>query len=165
MFLEDFGIRPYFLTSKVYYSCDPDIISQDAAEYDSLEVSAFLTLPLMHAPVNSFSGPRFTSFEVKSRVDASSLTGPSESQITKFRAAMRRLNLRPFDPKEKDEFFVKWDTDDPEDDGYWFPGDGEKDLEAGGENSDALAEKSKDSVSQVEWPQLMMLGGGELQAF
>ena len=97
VFTQDFGIRPYFRIQKSYDS-DWQIVKCIHAE-------AFLTLPLLRAPLFTTSGPRVGLFSFCSIIDPSTLRELSRNQLQQFKTATNILNLHPCSPKEDETLF------------------------------------------------------------
>ena len=69
------------------------------------EAEAYLTLPLLHAPITSDPGPRAALFSVKSVLSPSARVGPTEAQLKHFKRAANILNLHAYDPDEDETEF------------------------------------------------------------
>lgn len=93
IFTQDFGIHPYFMMRKAY--------DYYVKHIDDVYARAYLTLPLLHAPMSSDSGPGVISFSVSSALNPSALVGPTEDQLRKFKLAANTLELHVYIPDEE----------------------------------------------------------------
>lgn len=187
---------------------------------EEVHAKAYLTLPLLRAPMSSDPGPGFASFSVSSVLDPSALVALTAGQLRQFKDATNILNLHVYNPDEDETRFEDNPTrlEAPSSDGATDSGksaDGDDDgngAESQGADSDSLksdgtqlqvqetavsidadiktvskspvlateqaernshgdAESEEEEEEEEEeerkketWPQLMMLGFGELEA-
>lgn len=68
---------------------------------DDVYAEAYLTLPLLHAPISSDPGCGVACFSVSSVLNPSALVGPTEDQLRKFKLAANTLELHVYNPDEK----------------------------------------------------------------
>jgi len=88
IFAEDFGIRPYF-TILMSHSYD-----HDYAELESAEISAYLAVAIVQAPVTSKPGPSMASYTVQQVLEPTIvLQGVAEDTEQRFKAAVKALRL------------------------------------------------------------------------
>lgn len=87
MFTREFGIRPYFVVDKRWYT-DPD-------EHYEAPVDAFLILPIKEVVVSDRPGRYHAAFSVQADLDPSLLAGMTEAQRQQFLVAANTLQLHP----------------------------------------------------------------------
>lgn len=88
IFAEEFGIRPYF-TALNLHSYDDYY-----ADLESAEVSGYLAMPIVKAPIKSKPGPSNASYTVQQAIaPAIVLHGVSENTEQRFTVAMKALRL------------------------------------------------------------------------
>lgn len=150
-----------------FYDFDPDK-GHTIAE---VQAEAYLTLPLLYAPVSSDPGPRAALFSVNSVLNPLALVGPTQAQLEQFKKAANILSLHVYDPDEDDTEFEEkprvrkmtnsdedsgsWGSEDGDDDGNGTEGDGVGDDGAGGDGlessgADSNASKSDEAVLQAQ---------------
>ena len=153
IFAQDFGIRPYFMVQTFHEWTNDTCIER--TDIDSIRAKAFLTLPLVLGPITYGIEPKQVSVSVCKTIPSSVLYGRGDERLRRFNAAMNVLKLRPCNLKEEEESLG-------EDEEESLGGDMEKSLAEDVEKS--LGENEKPGGSE-EWPQLMMLGYGEVESW
>ena len=111
-----------------FYEPNPD----EGHPIAKVQAEAYLTLPLMYAPVLSNPAPRAALFSVNSVLNPSALVGPTPAQLKQFKKAANILSLHVYDPDEDDTEFedkprARRTTNSDEDSGSWGSEDGNDD--------------------------------------
>ncbi len=65
-----------------------------------VQAKAYLTLPLLNAPISSNPGPGTAILSVDSTLNPAALMGPTKDQLLQFTIASNILSLRVYDPNE-----------------------------------------------------------------
>ena len=159
-------------------------------DIEHVEAKAYLTLPLVHVPMSSNPGLRAASFSINSILNPSVLMGPTEAQLRQFTDAANILNLHRYDPDEDETVFQyrhktyqfpSWlrdiDSQSSEDGHKNVDGAESEAMKSGEEEKSGVASEptkehteedpivdAKSAEEGETWPQLMILGCGELEA-
>lgn len=84
-----------------FYEIDDD----DDWTIAEVQAEAYLTLPLLYAPISSDPGPRAALFSVSSVLDPSVLVGPTDAQLEQFKTAANILKLHAHSSDEDETEF------------------------------------------------------------
>ena len=114
---------------------------------DHVEVNAYLTLPLLNKQALFDQGPGRVSFSVQKILSPTILKGPTNHQLQRFALASKILDLRPSDPDESETVAEN---------GFGVS----KTSSSGRDNG---GKRNKAQKNEQTWPQLMILGFGELK--
>ena len=124
---------------------------------DCIEVKAYLTLPLLNTQALFDQGPGRVSFSVEKILNPTTLKGPTNVQLQRFAIASKILDVRPSDRDECETVAGNGPGVSKLSSSNSDPQLGEPDRDDGGESNGA----QRDGQT---WPQLMILGFGELKA-
>lgn len=93
IFSKDFGIRPFNAVSKLYKYCKYPGLS-DSLKLYCTEITAYLTVPVVKAPLDAEPGPELVTYTVQHEVDPGRLArGISKGTQHRFKKAIKALRL------------------------------------------------------------------------
>jgi len=145
-FLDDLGIHPHFMIQKRFN--DPDF--PNSRYISSVKVDAFLLLPVQSMPMTYEPGPALAPFITSNVLDLSAIKELTEDQSRQFKVVIDMLNLRPNEEKKAEAKHEAMAVT--------------KHAAGVDQDDEGRSEKKSGTHEKENWPKLMILGCGELDA-